>query len=426
MKYFLPDWDDRVDPGYDFITDRPTYERDTYRDDIYAHQVFDPEPCYDGILVSRSAMAKTGLKRELVERRGFRTFFRLPQHMEIMGDCGAFGYIDEPTPAYETAEVLDYYARLGVDYGISVDHIIVPAYPSQRLARYELTIENAIEFLRLHRRQGAAFTPVGAVQGWDAASYAESAARLVHEGYTMLAIGGLVRTNTKSIREILTTVVATVGRRVRLHVLGIAREGLVGDLVNLGIFSCDSASPMRTAWASANRNYLMPRGSYTAIRVPFSEPVKGLGADNVVSRGGTASLAELGRYERTALEALRSFGAREGGLQETLDAVAAYDEHLTRKGNDLPRERRLQSYRQTLQDRPWERCGCAVCVSIGIDVVVFRGSNRNRRRGFHNTLTFYRGLLGERRMTRQALTSLGGEGLRGSHEQDGSSTIALP
>ena len=44
MKFFLPDWDDRVDPGYDFTTDRPTYDRDPSRDDIYVHEAFGEEP----------------------------------------------------------------------------------------------------------------------------------------------------------------------------------------------------------------------------------------------------------------------------------------------------------------------------------------------------------------------------------------------
>jgi len=45
---------------------------------------------------------------------------------------------------------------------------------------------------------------------------------------------------------------------------------------------------------------------------------------------------------------------------------------------------------RTLQDRPWKKCGCAICKKWGIEVAVFRGNNRNRRRGFHNTHVFYR------------------------------------
>ena len=35
-------------------------------------------------------------------------------------------------------------------------------------------------------------------------------------------------------------------------------------------------------------------------------------------------------------------------------------------------------------------CACDICRRDGIQVVIFRGNNRNRRRGFHNTYVFYR------------------------------------
>ncbi|WP_336361605.1 queuine tRNA-ribosyltransferase tRNA-guanine transglycosylase [Haladaptatus sp. ZSTT2] len=61
--------------------------------------------------------------------------------------------------------------------------------------------------------------------------------------------------------------------------------------------------------------------------------------------------------------------------------------------------RLLAKYRELLQERPWERCNCNICEGItagdseqrydGIEVAIFRGNNRNRRRGFHNTKRFY-------------------------------------
>jgi hypothetical protein len=43
-----------------------------------------------------------------------------------------------------------------------------------------------------------------------------------------------------------------------------------------------------------------------------------------------------------------------------------------------------QGYRETLSDRPWEGCACSICSSAGIEVMLFRASNRNKRRGIHN------------------------------------------
>jgi hypothetical protein len=49
----------------------------------------------------------------------------------------------------------------------------------------------------------------------------------------------------------------------------------------------------------------------------------------------------------------------------------------------------LDEYRELLNARPWERCDCPICEEYGIEVAIFRGNNRNRRRGFHNTRRFY-------------------------------------
>jgi hypothetical protein len=51
--------------------------------------------------------------------------------------------------------------------------------------------------------------------------------------------------------------------------------------------------------------------------------------------------------------------------------------------------RLLERYRDLLREKPWQECGCEVCTDLGIDVAIFRGNNRNRRRGFHNTRNFY-------------------------------------
>ena len=59
--------------------------------------------------------------------------------------------------------------------------------------------------------------------------------------------------------------------------------------------------------------------------------------------------------------------------------------------NAFQDDRRYYSaFEETLHDRPWEKCHCAICKEIGIEVILLRGNNRNRRRGFHNTYNFYR------------------------------------
>lgn len=94
--------------------------------------------------------------------------------------------------------------------------------------------------------------------------------------------------------------------------------------------------------------------------------------------------AEYRRLEQEALSALREFSAGTRELDPTLEAILEYDKILGEK-----REVHEDLYREVLSERPWEQCGCNICSEIGIDVIVFRGNNRNRRRGFHNTHVYY-------------------------------------
>lgn len=381
MKFFLPDWDDRVDPGYDFRTDRFSLVRDPYADDLYAHELMGEE-VYDGLLVSRMALLKSGDKRAMVERVGMRAYLRLPRSLELLGDCGAFGYLRDKEPRFETAEVIDYYERLGFDYGVSVDHAIVPEFEREREYRFELTLRNAEEFLCLYRRRGHAFTPIGACQGWDVHSYVESARALVAMGYRYIALGGLARSNTQTVASVVAAVRAVIPADMRVHVFGVARLSLLALFADLDIASVDSAAPLRQAWLSANDNYYALDRTYAAIRIPVAQEERPK-AQTLVGRSSVA-LSKLRRAERDALAAVRAYANRELRLDPTLEAVLAYDRLLADRRDGQSSDRRARLYRETLRDRPWKRCLCSVCRALDVEVMIFRGNNRNRRRGFHN------------------------------------------
>jgi hypothetical protein len=48
-----------------------------------------------------------------------------------------------------------------------------------------------------------------------------------------------------------------------------------------------------------------------------------------------------------------------------------------------------EAYSRTLKDRPWESCSCSICKETGVETIIFRASNRNKRRGMHNLAVFY-------------------------------------
>ena len=66
------------------------------------------------------------------------------------------------------------------------------------------------------------------------------------------------------------------------------------------------------------------------------------------------------------------------GLKTLLSALQEYNQLFDGRKDRTP------MYSRTLIDAPWKRCKCSVCQSLGVHIVLFRGAERNRRRGFHN------------------------------------------
>jgi hypothetical protein len=396
MQYFIPDWDDRVNPNYDFLEEQPTADYDPYLDSVYAHEIYDT-PSYDGILLSKIVIDSSKRKRALAESVGIHRFVRFEG--KVMGDCGAFGYIKEEEPPYDTPEILDYYEKLGFDFGVSIDHLIVGPFatPGIREKRYELTIHNARKFFEKHQAGGYTFTPIGVAQGWSPETYAESVKENIRIGYDYIALGGLARAQSREIVEIMQEVRPHLTPNTRLHLFGVARINAIPVFRHLGITSFDSASPLRRAWLGSGANYHTATSQmYTAVRIP---PVDGYGVRvKRLIEAGVAERDTLKALEQASLKALRAYDQGQLGLEETLQTLLAYDEllEIPKDGKvDLTEQAKRRAkhehmYRDLLSDRPWQSCDCVICQEVGVEVVIFRGNDRNRRRGFHNTRAFYR------------------------------------
>lgn len=380
LQYYIPDWDDRVDPGYSFLTDEHTPGRHPYRDDHYAHQIYNPPP-YDGVLLSRAVIEDNSTKHKGIQAAGsVHSYLRLPidgQHT-VLGDCGAFSYWKEHEPPYRTADMLEYYQSLSFDFGVSIDHLIFAELEDEKERRWQITADNAEDFLRLHRQGKYRFTPIGVAQGWDAASYQRAARGLMKMGYDYIALGGLVRSTTSEIIKILVAVQEELRPETRVHLFGVNRPEHVQQFASLGVTSFDSASRLRRAWMDGRRNYFLGDTAYTAIRIPVAHTLaKSTGQDE----------QKIQRKEQRLLSLLRAYDRDQAALQEVYEAAIDY---ARLSGNDSARVR--QDYLQTLEARPWKQCECRICQEVGVEVIIFRGNNRNRRRGFHNTWQLYQHL----------------------------------
>jgi hypothetical protein len=420
MKFIYADSLDVVDPEFDFAADRTRIGRARHADEEYPHEFLGSAP-YDGILVSRGIVGDWGIRGKYTDsqlmrfrRDGARAFLRYSEKRFpgswVFGDCGAFQYRERESPPYTAADTAEFYADGGFTHGCSVDHVIFEfddepsrrprEVPSHIKHRYDVTLSLAAEFIREARRIGRHFTPVGVIQGWSAASMAVAAGKLAKMGYPYLAVGGLVPLDEPQIHRALGAIRTVLPRSVKLHLLGFGKIERLGEYRDYGVASFDTTSPLVRAFKDATRNYFAPghRGElqyYTAIRVPQATRNAKL---KQRAREGRLDQEQALALEDAALQSLRSYEKRRAKLELTLDRVIEYWSALnwTSHSSSTKRERsRIQQreiYRRTLADRPWEKCVCRTCREGGIESVIFRSSNRNKRRGIHNLHVFYRHL----------------------------------
>jgi hypothetical protein len=362
-----------------------------------------PQRICDGVLVSlaQNLGTKGLLKRftnvsESIAPRSVRDHFGLAPDQVAFGDCGAFSYINEIRPTISVEQAVALYELYDFDFGASVDHIpaerllvngkSVKLTVSERRRRLLLTESNAADFLSTHRSFGAKFIPVGVIQGITVCDYTKGVLNYCAMGYDYLALGGLVPKSDGEVKEIVEAVSAALkmaSLKPWIHLLGIYRPGLQALFRALGISSFDSATYFRKAWLRSDQNYLANDGSwYAAIRVPPTSDARTLAR---LLESGLAE-KEIKALETEAIRGLRKYSRRAIGLEKCLQHVLAYD-RLLERAEDY--EHSAQQYRRTLDARPWEKCGCTVCSSIGIDGLIFRGLNRNKRRGAHNTLQLF-------------------------------------
>lgn len=394
MRFYFPDSQDLVSPTYDFVHDEYSPLRVRQRDDLYAHEVLDTAP-YQGVLVSKAIVdgsvngaGKYSLaQRERLYRDGVRRFFRLPQGMEALGDCGAFNYVNEPRPPFTVDQVLDFYEGCGFDAGISIDHVILGFSPDASekevdpdwAARRKISLKYAREFIARVDARRASIEPIGAAQGWSPKSFADSVQKLQSMGYQRIALGGMVALRTRDVLHCLEGISKVLDPSTELHLLGITRVESMETFADYGVTSFDSTAPFKQAFMDDRDNYHTPTETYVAVRVPQVEANAAL--KRQILAGAVAHDAAR-KTEREALRRLRGYEDGSVDLESLLAILAEYESLIGVKKSYLPQ------YRRTLEAKPWRECQCALCIKNGIEIAVFRGTERNKRRGFHNLSVF--------------------------------------
>lgn len=405
MKFIFADGHDMIDPNYDFINDQFSPDRVIQRTDKYPHEVFKKKP-YDGMLISRGLLddgvyksdstAYSMAQTQRLKMQGVKKFLRYYDG-EVFGDNGAFSYHKLDEPPYKVSETVFYYEDCGFDYGMSVDHIIFEydkrfdtdgdfddnfKVSKEMQKRYDITLNNAREFLKECEKQKVEFHPIGVIQAWSPNSMKNAARELVEMGYDYIAIGGMVPLDVDSCEEIVKAVREEIGFEIRLHLLGFAKAKQLERFVKYKITSFDSTSPLIKAFKDKTNNYFTPDKFYTAVRIPSSD---GTAALKRKISSGEISRKIASSLEKKALDTIRAYDQDKATLDETLIALENYESIIRDK---VPIDR----YKDILASKYWQKCQCEICQSAKIETIIFRNSNRNRRRGFHNLWQFQREL----------------------------------
>ena len=403
-SYFLPDWDDLLDPNFDFEEDAFSGKTREEREDKHCCVLMQPLKMCDGVLVSlaQHGTSKGPLRRLEGTESGavcplpLRKQFGLEDGQWLFGDCGAFSYVNEDKPTISVEQAVALYELYGFNFGASVDHIPVKTInkngektllsDEERQDRVGITLENAERFIEAAKKRKAQFNPVGTIQALNSEQYARFVREYYELGYRHVAIGGLVPKQDKEIKSIVQAVMTVANElkeRPWIHLFGIFRPKLQKLFHELKIDSFDSATYFRKAWLRSTQNYLGKNGKwYAALRVPMTKD--GRTRKRLIATN--ADIAQLEQEEREVLDLLCLYDKDQANVDEVLEALLSYDQHLARSSET---QSMREQYRRTLEDRPWRMCECPFCKEIGIHTLIFRGANRNKRRGAHNTLMLY-------------------------------------
>ncbi|MDA7618224.1 tRNA-guanine transglycosylase DpdA [Verrucomicrobia bacterium] len=405
IKFYFPDSVDVINPNYDFLKEEHENKRLRVHSEAYPHEIYDHPP-YDGMLVSLAVYKQryTLSQRQRVWRQGIRKFLRLDKtskklKLKVIGDCGAFSYRQSEIPPYTVSEVVEFYDQLGFDFGISLDHVIMhyqedddfnlnlfPNESEQSLElecknRQQTTLELASAFKKCVENGQSNFKPMGVAQGWSPSSYAESVKSLQKIGFDYIAIGGLIPLKTLQIERCLAKIQEIRFKTTKLHLLGISRITDLANLDKYGVVSVDSTAPFVQSFKSDLNNYHTREGNFIALRVPqIGENAK------IKARilSGEIEQEQARKLELSCLDQLRKYDEGKLKADKILQSLCEYETLIT---NKRPKNKDL--YFHTLVKKPWKKCKCPICTKLGVQVIIFRGAERNRNRGFHNLYNYY-------------------------------------
>ena len=170
----------------------------------------------------------------------------LPQGKQMIWDCGAWSYRDDPLPKYSPVQCVELYKKCAPSGSmvIAPDHMLIPGVDCA--ARRKINTTYAKEFIAICPKS---YKPMGTAHGETIEERIEAAVALCGMGYGYIALGGLAAqaARKKMAVQIVSSVRAAVPK-VHLHVLGLSSPVYAGQWNQIGVQSFDGSSHFKQAF----------------------------------------------------------------------------------------------------------------------------------------------------------------------------------
>lgn len=409
MNYVIAENTYRICKEYDYINEVKIDEEFIYsqQPEVYGKAYF------DGWLLSRAVISDS-MRDKIAAAGGMHKYYKLPDHVFTIADCGAFTWIDEPEPQIGIEELLEDYVKMGFTHGMTLDHVIRDfsfqevSPTDDQLYRQQISIKNALDMKKIVERDNLPVKLIGACQGWSPQSFVESLEIMGKAGFDYCAVGGLMNSSQMDIYRTLKAMKPVCEKYgIMLHVLGVSGLPLIRKFNNLGIIrSFDSTSPFKTAIFNMKGGYLTKNDSQKGVHglpliyIPKMyrktedsvNPVVKKIKDNLKGMTEEQKDEEIKNIDKLGyklVDVLTDYDNGIATIKEAMDVFKEYNQKFLFFQDKSTYNRYINKVQQMLLDKPWVTCGCAVCKKIGINVAIYRTAQRHMNRGFHNMKLFY-------------------------------------
>lgn len=420
INYFIATSDEMIgiDANYDYVEDNFSDSLKKNRTNITYYDIVKENHYFDGSLISRSLISEKQVQK-IKEKGGMRKYFNIPDEIYLMGDCGAPTYFLEHEIPFTIEELLEFYENLGIDFGITLDHIVDMIDFTNKLKptdehiyRRRLSIDNAIKMLELVKKRKSKVYLMGSVQGWNLETYKQSMIELGEAGFKYCAIGGLTvnAKNNDIATSILSYLKPTIDKyKMKVHLLGFGRLNIIPALHKLNVIcSFDNSTPLLNASNAPIASYFIRENNnfykYGSLYIPIlskGAPTLNKKIENKNKENSDKIVEKIDNESKKILLKLFEYNKLENADYKIISNKSLLNEIITdirhfevmyRKYSNSDfddMKRYIEEMKYTLMSKPWKRCDCPLCQYYGINMVVFRSQMRNKLRGIHNLKHYY-------------------------------------